>query len=156
MTVENPRNPRRTRAHGTRLFRPMIHALLVPFAAACLIGAFFTDLAYWRTAEMMWTDFSAWLVSVGFVLGIIALIAWVFDWLTGRLAGCGRPAAMQMLGYLAVLVLSGFNTFVHTRDAWTSVVPWGLDLSTATVIVLLFSCAMSWLEIAHGRREIAG
>jgi uncharacterized membrane protein len=33
---------------------------------------------------------------------------------------------------------------VHTRDAWTSVVPWGLTLSAATVIVLLFTTFIGW------------
>jgi uncharacterized membrane protein len=41
-----------------------------------------------------------------------------------------------MLGNLIVLVLSFFNTLVHTRDAWTSVVPTGLILSFIVVLIL--------------------
>ena len=35
-----------------------------------------------------------------------------------------------------VLVLAFFNNLIHTRDAWTSVVPTGLILSIVTVLVL--------------------
>jgi len=44
-----------------------------------------------------------------------------------------------MIGNVVVLVLALFNSFVHSRDAWTSVVPSGLILSALTVIVLLFT-----------------
>jgi uncharacterized membrane protein len=33
---------------------------------------------------------------------------------------------------------------VHTRDAWTSVFPWGLVLSAAVVLILLFTGWMGW------------
>ena len=39
--------------------------MLVPFPIACFVGTLLTDIAYWRTAEMMWADFSAWLLTVG-------------------------------------------------------------------------------------------
>jgi uncharacterized membrane protein len=133
--------------------RQPLHPFLAPYAAASFIGALLTDLAYWRTALMMWADFSAWLITIGVLLGVLTLFIWIFDWLTGRLAGFGRPAAMQMLGYLVALILAVFNAMVHTHDAWTSVVPWGLTLSAAMVIALLFSCCMSWVEVNHWRRE---
>ena len=38
-----------------------------------------------------------------------------------------------------VLILATFNMLVHTRDAWTSVVPWGLVLSAAIVLVLILT-----------------
>jgi uncharacterized membrane protein len=41
-----------------------------------------------------------------------------------------------MLGNLLVLVLALFDTLVHTRDAWTSVVPAGLITSLIVVLIL--------------------
>jgi uncharacterized membrane protein len=38
-----------------------------------------------------------------------------------------------------VLLLSVFNVLIHSRDAWTSVVPTGLILSAAVVFILLFT-----------------
>jgi len=34
--------------------RRPLHALLVPFPIVCFTGALVSDIAYWRTAEMMW------------------------------------------------------------------------------------------------------
>jgi hypothetical protein len=42
-----------------------IHPMLVPFPIACFSGALVTDIAYWRTANMMWSNFSAWLIFAG-------------------------------------------------------------------------------------------
>ena len=36
-----------------------IHPMWVPFPIACFSGALLTDIVYWKTAEMMWADFSA-------------------------------------------------------------------------------------------------
>ena len=52
-----------------------IHPMLVPIPIACFVGALLTDLAYWRTAEMTWSNFSAWLIAVGVVMGWVAAIA---------------------------------------------------------------------------------
>ena len=41
-----------------------------------------------------------------------------------------------MIGNVVALVLAIVNMFVHSRDAWTSVVPTGLILSAATVVIL--------------------
>jgi uncharacterized membrane protein len=126
--------------------RRPIHSLVAHFSAACLVGALFTDITYWRTAEMMWADFSAWLVTVGVVLGAVAVVAGLFDLFTGRLRGLGQPGKLRIVGYLLALVVSIFNAMIHTHDAWTSVVPWGLTLSAIVTIILVFVGVM-------GRRE---
>ncbi len=43
------------------------------------------------------------------------------------------------IGNVVALILATFNMLVHTRDAWTSVVPWGLVLSVAIVVVLILT-----------------
>jgi uncharacterized membrane protein len=42
-----------------------IHPMLVPFPIACFVGTLLTDIAYVNTANVMWVDFSDWLVSAG-------------------------------------------------------------------------------------------
>ena len=49
------------------------------------------------------------------------------------------------------LILATFNMLVHTRDAWTSVVPWGLVLSAAIVLVLILT---GWMT--RGTYDAAG
>lgn len=124
--------------------RRPIHPMLIPFPIACFVAALVTDLAYWSTAEMMWADISAWLVTAGFILGVLAAIAGLIDFLSRPAIRGRRPAWFHAVGNLAVLVLGLLNTLVHSRDAWTSVVPLGLILSAATVAVLLFTGWMGW------------
>ena len=49
-TVSHQANPTST----ARVALHPIHPMLVPFPIACFVGALVTDLAYWKTAEMMW------------------------------------------------------------------------------------------------------
>src|SRR5689334_5241769 len=58
-----------------QIARHPIHPMLVPFPIVCFVGTLITDLAYWFTEEVMWADFSAWLVTVGVITGFLAAIA---------------------------------------------------------------------------------
>ncbi len=124
-----------------------IHPMLVPFPIVCFVGTLLTDIAYWRTADMMWADCSAWLVTVGVIMGILAAIAGLTDFLGNRLVRAQSPAWPHFLGNLLALVLAIVNMFVHTRDAWTSVVPWGLVLSAIVVLILLVTGWLGWAMV---------
>jgi uncharacterized membrane protein len=125
-----------------RIARHPIHPMLVPFPIICFTGALLTDVAYWLTAEMMWADFSAWLLVIGLVMGVLAAIAGLIDFLGNRLIRAQSPAWPHLLGNLVVLVIAFFNMLVHSRDAWTSVVPTGLVLSLITVLIVAIT---GWL-----------
>jgi uncharacterized membrane protein len=128
-----------------------IHPMLVPVPIACFIGALLTDIAYWATAEIMWADFSAWLLVVGVIIGVLAAIAGLIDFLSNRLIREQVPAWPHMVGNLAVLVLSFFNALIHTRDAWTAVVPTGLALSIIVVLILPVTGWLGWAMVyRHG------
>lgn len=109
-----------------------IHPMLVPIPIACFIGALLTDVAYWATAEMMWADFSAWLLLAGLIGGVLAAIAGLTDFLGNRLIREQMPAWPHLAGNLVVLVLSFFNLLVHSRDAWESVVPTGSSFRSSS------------------------
>jgi len=133
-------NPRST----ARVAKHPIHPMLVPFPIVCFVGTLLTDLAYWRTAEMMWADFSAWLLTAGLVMGGLAAIAGLIDFLGDRLVRTVKVAWLHMIGNTLAWILSLFNAFVHSRDAWTSVVPTGLILSALVVVILVFTGWMGW------------
>jgi uncharacterized membrane protein len=120
-----------------RIARHPIHSLLAPIPIVCFVGGLSTDLIYWRTANMMWADFSAWLVTVGVVMAYLAALVGVIDFLSNRLMRAQGPAWPHVIGSVIVLVLATLDMFVHSRDAWTSVVPWGLILSAAVVLISL-------------------
>ncbi|MGY4421796.1 putative membrane protein [Bradyrhizobium sp. JR6.1] len=70
-----------SRLYGKNWRMHPLHPMLVPFPIACFVGTLVTDITYWRTAEMMWADFSAWLLFAGLIMGGLAAIAGLIDFL---------------------------------------------------------------------------
>jgi uncharacterized membrane protein len=146
-----PLTPAENLQPTAQIARHPIHVMLVPVPITCFVGALVTDIAYWLTAEMMWADFSAWLLLVGLIFGVLAGIAGLVDFFGNRRIRSQSPAWPHMLGNIAVLVLAFFNLLIHTRDAWTSVVPTGIILSLVTVLILPFTGWLGWsLVYRHG------
>jgi uncharacterized membrane protein len=133
----------------TRVGAHRIFIILVSFPIAFFSGALLTDFAYALSADMMWADFSAWLLAVGIVFAVLAAIAGIVDGVANRHSRPQRQVWPIALGGSLVLVLGLFDNLVHSRDAWTSVVPWGLVLSVATVVVILVT---AWFGFAPSDR----
>ncbi|MCJ2134379.1 DUF2231 domain-containing protein [Methylobacterium sp. J-026] len=111
--------------------------MLVPIPIVCFLGTWVTDIAYWLTANMQWANFSAWLLSVGLIVSALAVLAGLVDFFGDRRIRQLRTAWIHAAGNAVALGLSIVNVFVHSRDAYTSVVPTGLLLSSAVVLILL-------------------
>lgn len=144
MSVANPRST-------VRIFRHPIHPMLAPIPIACFVGVLLTDLTYWWSADMMWADFSAWLVSVGVIVGFIAAICGLIDFIGNRAIRAQRPAWPHAVGNVLLLILATLNMFIHSRDAWTSVLPWGLALSALVVLILIFTVWMGQAMVYRDR-----
>jgi len=130
MPLSNPRSSVSLRGHP-------IHLLLAPVPAVCFVATLVTDIVYWQTAAMLWADFSSWLVVVGVIFSVLTAIAGLVDSFRHRRVREYRAAWVHGLANTAVLVLSFFNALIHTRDAYTSVVPTGLILSGLVVVLLI-------------------
>jgi uncharacterized membrane protein len=135
-------------AAGWQNVRPPLCAIPAAFAMSCLVAALATDIAYWQTANVMWVDFSDWLITTGVVVGYIALLVALIEFFTVRRFR-RWPAWPATVGYVIALVIATVDLLVHTRDAWTAVVPWGLALSALVVLILL---AAGWMRRAARRR----
>jgi len=134
-----------------QIARHPIHPMLVPFPIVCFIGALVTDIAYYTTANIMWADFSSWLLVIGVIMGIIAAAAGLIDFLSNRLIRAQPAAWAHLAGNLLMLVLAFFNALIHQRDGWTSVVPVGLTLSIIVVLILPVTGWLGWaLVYRHG------
>ncbi|MCS0501251.1 DUF2231 domain-containing protein [Ancylobacter mangrovi] len=145
MTVED--------ARVMRIASPPIHPFLALIPATCFTGALLTDLAYWGSAQMMWADFSAWLISAGVVLALLFAIVGLVEMIVRPSLRERSGMVPYVLGYLVALALATFNMLIHSRDAWTSVVPSGLVLSALTVLVLVgtaFAGALLVYRPRHG------
>ncbi|WP_024511720.1 DUF2231 domain-containing protein [Bradyrhizobium sp. ARR65] len=125
-----------------------IHQMLVPFPVAYFTAALVTDLAYWRTDEVMWERFSVWLIAAGLVMAALVALAAIVDLVFAR----QKPAWIRAFGYVTAVLLSLVNVLVHSRDGYTAVVPTGLTLS-AIVVAILFLVATSatWTLISRRR-----
>ncbi|MPR06076.1 DUF2231 domain-containing protein [Microvirga tunisiensis] len=128
-----------------------IHRFLASFPIACFTLALATDIAYWRTSNLIWLEFSAWLLLAGITVGVAAALFGAVSFLVRFGARAVRFAWPAAIGTLVVLILAFFNNLVHTADGWTAVMPWGLTLSALTVLVMLVTL---WLSVslvhAHG------
>jgi uncharacterized membrane protein len=124
--------------------------ILASFPIACLTCALLTDIAYVQTADIMWANFSAWLLAVGMAGGVVAAIAGLGSLVTDRRGRTLRSVAPIVIGSLLVLVIALVNNLVHSRDAWTSVMPMGLALSFLTVLIMLVT---AWLPSRTGHRR---
>lgn len=128
-----------------------LHTMLVPVPIVCFVATLVTDIVYWHTAAMLWADMSAWLLLAGLIVAAFAVVAGLIDFLGDRRIRELRAAWIHMLGNIAVLALSILNELVHTRDAYTSVVPTGLILSTIVVLILLVTGWNGWTMVyRHG------
>jgi uncharacterized membrane protein len=130
-----------------------VHSLPVSFAIAYFTAALATDLAYWRTAAVLWETFSDWLIMAGLVMTGLAVIAFVFDLMRG--AEMDRLAWPHAVGYAFAVLLSLVNIFVHSRDGYTAVVPTGVTLSGLVVLILAVTGVMGRVLTAR-RRQGAG
>ena len=126
-------NPRSTLTLGGR----PLHAMLVPIPLIFFVATLITDIVYWQTAAMLWADMSDWLLLAGLIVSVIAVPAGLIDFLGDARIRKLRAAWIHAIGNVTAIMLSIFNCLIHTRDAYTSVVPSGLILSALVVVILL-------------------
>jgi uncharacterized membrane protein len=119
------------------------YALLGSFPIACFIGAFVTDIVYWRSMSFMWETFSVWLLAAGLVAAALAVIVAMIGLIVSRRIRQQGPTRTMALGYVLVIVLSLINVFVHSRDGYTAVVPTGIILSGIVVLIVM---VMGWVD----------
>jgi uncharacterized membrane protein len=144
MPTSNPRSTASIRSHP-------LHVMLVPIPIVCFVATFITDLVYWQSTAMLWADMSAWLLTVGLIISVFAVLAGLIDFLKEPRIRQLRAARIHVVGNVAALVLAIVNALVHTRDAYTSVVPTGLILSTLVVLILLVTGWNGWSMVyRHG------
>lgn len=109
-----------------------VQSVLTAFPIACFSLTVLTDIAYWRTLNLLWLHFSEWLLLAGLVFGGAALLLRILETLLRRV----RRSWLTVLGGFAVLLLAALNSFIHTADGWTAVMPYGLAVSVVTLLAM--------------------
>lgn len=128
--------------------RPLhpVHAMLLAFPLALFVAALFSDIAYFNTFHIQWSNFSSWLIAGGLVGNGFALLWALVDLIRFRRGGLTLPLAYFAV-LLASFVLGFINALVHAKDAW-AVMPAGLYLS---LVVALLALAGAWLGYSGSR-----
>ncbi len=146
--IQMARNhPRSTAALSGR----PLHAMLVPIPLVCFLGTLLSDIVYWQTLAMQWANISAWLLVIGLLVAFFAVIAGLIDFVKEPRIRQLSAAWIHVMGNTVALLLSIINAMVHTRDAYTSVVPSGLILSAAVVLILAVTGWQGWTMVyRHG------
>jgi uncharacterized membrane protein len=106
------------------------------------LGGLLSDLAYFSSYQIEWSNFASWLIAGGLIFCGLALL-----WAVINLFRASRRRGhelLYMLLLLATWVLGFFNALTHARDAWAAM-PMGLVLS---VTVTLLACASTWIGFA--------
>ena len=134
-------------ARPLSIMRHPLYSMLLPVPVVCFLGALLTDIAYLNSGgNLVWLDFSNWLLLAGLVFGVLAAIVVLIDVLRGRgfRAGGGW---VQLVVLCAALLVELFNSFVHDRDGWTAVAGTGILLSIVGALLVLVA---GWLHRPAG------
>lgn len=133
---------------ATAIAAEPFYATLAQFPAVCFTLTLLTDIAYWQTSNLLWHNFSAWLLFAGLVFGGFALIVGAVEFFVRPRAL--RPGWAYVLGGVVVLLLAFVNSLIHAGDGWTGVVPYGIVLSAIIVVVMIL---IDWLSRRRAYRD---
>ena len=86
-----------------------IHPMLVVFPIAFLVGALATDLAFWRTGDHFWALASEWLLGAGVVMGALAAVAGLIEFLTITRVRSLVAGWVHFLGNAAAILIALWN-----------------------------------------------
>jgi uncharacterized membrane protein len=126
-----------------------IYSSLLPIPIVCFVAALITDAAYAGTADMMWLDFSSWLLLAGLVCGGVAGALLIVELIRARRGRTGALTTHFVL-LLAAWIVEVFNSFIHARDGWTAVVPAGITLSAVAAVLAILA---GWFWQSAQRRD---
>lgn len=119
-----------------------LHAILLGGSVSLFLGAMLSDLAYYQSYQIQWSNFASWLNAGGMVFCGVALVFALVNLLRARQKG-GQPLTYFVV-LLATFVLGLFTAFQHAKDAW-AVMPAGLVMS---IIVLVLILAAAWIGLS--------
>jgi len=115
-----------------------IHPMLVPFPIVCFVLAFIVDIIFLNNQNPGWATASRWLLGVGLVMGALAAVAGLTDFMGSERIRSMSDALQHMLANVTAVVLEIVN-FIIRYDSDSAIGSIGVYLSGATVLILLFS-----------------
>lgn len=124
-----------------------LHAIVLAGAVPLFLGALLSDITYYKTFQIQWSNFASWLIAGGLVLCGLALLFALINLFQSEHKR-GRPLVYLLL-VLATWVLGLINAFEHAKDAF-AIMPAALVLS---VIVTVLAIVAAWVGLTNLRGE---
>jgi uncharacterized membrane protein len=135
--------------HAIRRIHPIhpLHAILLASIVPLFLGILLSDIAYYRSYQIQWKNFSSWLIVGGVSFGFLALLWGLVDLLRSS-PKRGRPLVYVLL-LLATCLLGFINGLVHAQDAWESM-PTALVLAVITAVLAIAATAVGFSTLRAG------
>ena len=111
-----------------------IHAILVTFPIALVVGTLGADLFWWLTADPFFARVGLWTSGWGFGMGVLSAIAGTAELLAGR--GIRRRPESWNHAVAAMMLLAtiGANWALRLYDPEGAILPWGALLSLGGLV----------------------
>ncbi len=119
-----------------------LHTILLAGTVPLFLGALLSDIAYYKTYQIQWSNFASWLIAGGLLFCGLALLFALVNLIRAKRTR-GRPLLYAVL-LMASFVLGLVNAFEHAKDAWATM-PSGLVLS---VIATVLALAAAWVGLS--------
>ncbi|MGE6822745.1 DUF2231 domain-containing protein [Pseudomonas soli] len=124
-----------------------LHATLLAGSVPLFLGALLSDIAYYQSYQIQWSNFAAWLIAGALLSSGLALLFALANLIRAP-RKAGRPLLYVLL-LLVTWILGLVNAFEHAKDAW-AVMPAGLVLS---VVVTVLAILATWAGLTRLRTE---
>ena len=142
---------RRNPATTAQIAGHPIHPMLIPFPVAFLVATFVCDLVYWWTRNPDWVTASIYLLGAALVMAALAAVAGLTDFFGESRIRQLSAAWHHMIGNVVVVLLSVWNWFRRQDAGEAAVLPIGLLISLAVVLLLLYTGWRGW-EMVYKHR----
>lgn len=113
-----------------------LHPMAVVFPTAFLLATPATDLAFWWSGDPFWALASFWLAGAGFVLGVIAALLGLAEFMLIKAVRRQVAAWTHFITAVTTLALAGANVQLRWGDPLDTVLPWGLFVSLVTAFMV--------------------
>jgi uncharacterized membrane protein len=127
-----------------------LHAIMLAGTVPLFLGALLSDITYYQTYQIQWSNFASWLIAGGLVFcGFAVLFALV------NLIRADRKAGRPVI-YLVLLVVTWalglVNAFEHAKDAFATM-PSGLILSALTTLLIVVTAWLGLTSVRSGEAQ---
>jgi uncharacterized membrane protein len=148
-TVSNPRSTAQIAGHP-------LHPMLIPFPVACFVLTLFCDIYYFSVGDTAWVLASEWLLGAGLIMGGLAAVMGLVDFVGERRIRNLRASWWHMGLNVSAVLISLYNFFMREVDGAAAGLPvTGIVLSAVVVCILLVSGWLGWQMVYRDRVGIA-